>query len=162
MRTPAHETHAMLQAVRHLFCSRLFAAAKPLLLAELADVQVLRRIRPLRKLGFEPNECIRIPNGVLDYSERGWLILIEIAECHGVIDSQCRQDLLASFASVKARDIVLVTAFADRAHFARHHAVIACDTSAWVAQEPDHLVVFGGRRLVGPDVKMHGRRRRSD
>lgn len=144
----------MLQSVRRLFCSRLFAAAKPLLLAEVADVQALRGIRQLRKLGFEPDECIRIPNAVLDCSERGLLILLEIAECHGVIDSQHRQDLLASFASVKARDIVLVTAFADRAHLAQHQAVIASGTSAWVAQEPGHLVVFGGRRLVGPDVAM--------
>ena len=150
MKQSPQETHSMLQSVRELLCSRFFPGAIPLLLAEESDVQTLRRLRPLVAIGFQPEECTRIPNAVLDCPNRGWLILLEIAECHGVIDSGSRQNLLSSYASVKARDIVLVTAFADRAEFARHQAVIASGTCAWIAQEPDHVVVFGGRCLVGP------------
>lgn len=151
----------MLRSVRHLFCSRLFTAAKPLLVAEGADLQAVRGIRPLEPLGFVPDQCTRVPNAVFDYSRKRWLILLEIAECHGPIDSEHRDALLASFASVKGRDLLLVTAFADRAQFARYQAVIAWGTSAWIAKEPDHLVVFGGQCLVGPEPDTNFRRRRA-
>lgn len=150
----------MMQSVRRLFCSRLFPAAELLFLAEAADVEALRYIRLLAALGLKADECTCIPNGILDYAEKGWLILLEIAECHGLIDSDHRQNLLASFASITARDLILITAFADMAQFARWQAALAWGTSAWVAEVPDHLVIFGGRRLVGPapDTNVHRRR----
>lgn len=145
----------MLRLVRELFCSRLFPGGRWLLLAEVAAPPTLRSIRPLTALGFDADACISVPNAVLDYAERGWLILLEIAEQNRVIDSDHRHNLLSSFASVKGRELVLITAFADMGEFARHLAAIAWGTSAWIADAPDHLVVFDGRRLGGPEPALH-------
>lgn len=149
MTTPVPQVRGMLNSVGSSFCSHILPSGKLLLLTESAEPSTVRSVRWLTKLGLDADACTSSPNIILVHAERRWLILLDIAEMNGVIDSDHRRDLLSSFASVKGRELVLITAFANRGELARHLTAIAQGTSAWIANEPDHLVVFGGRRLIG-------------
>lgn len=150
MQTPIPKRHYMLAIVRDVFYPRLFRTGALLLLTETGNPPTLRGLSALAPIGLDSGRCSRLPNVVVDYAERGRLILVEIAECNGPIDSDRRRELHASFASIK-RDLVFVTAFADMRTFAGFQSALAWGTSAWIAEAPDHLVVFNGQRLIGPE-----------
>lgn len=91
----------------------------------------------------------KMPDVVLYWGERKWLILIEAVTSHGPIDAKRHQELSALFSSATA-GLIYVTAFPSRRALQKHFASIAWETEAWVADEPDHLIHFDGSRFLGP------------
>jgi hypothetical protein len=53
------------------------------------------------------------------------------------------------FADSKAR-LVFVTAFLDRRRLRKYLDEIAWETEVWVADAPDHMIHFNGKRFLGP------------
>jgi hypothetical protein len=105
----------------------------------------------LAKLGVEVDGHGKMPDVMLYYPERGWLLLVESVTSHGPVDGKRHDELARLFAGSKA-GLVYVTAFPSRAAMTRYLGEIAWETEVWVADAPSHLIHFNGARFLGPYV----------
>jgi adenine-specific DNA-methyltransferase len=103
----------------------------------------------LAALGVEIEAHGKMPDVVLHYRERDWLVLIEAVTSHGPVDPKRRQELRELFAGATA-PLVFVTAFLTRQAMVRYLGEIAWETEVWVADAPSHLIHFNGERFLGP------------
>jgi hypothetical protein len=103
----------------------------------------------LAKLGIDAISVDDMPDVVLHFVERNWLVLIESATNRGPIDRKRHAELAGLF-STSTTGLVYVTAFPNRFAMSEHLGQIAWQTIVWLAEEPTHLVHFNGPRLLGP------------
>ena len=103
----------------------------------------------LAELGVTINKHGKMPDVVLYFSEKDWLILIESVTSHGPVDCKRHEELAQLFANSSA-GLVYVTAFPDRAIMRKYLGDIAWETEVWVADAPTHLIHFNGVRFLGP------------
>lgn len=103
----------------------------------------------LRELGVEIEPHGRMPDVVIHYKERDWLILIEAVTSHGPVNILRHNQLKDLFAGSTA-GLVFVTTFLDRAAMREYLPDIAWETEVWVADAPGHLIHFNGERFLGP------------
>lgn len=91
----------------------------------------------------------KMPDVVLHFPAKNWLLLVEAVTSHGPVDGK-RHEELARLFSTSLAGLVYVTAFPNRASMSRHLAEIAWETEVWVADAPSHLIHFNGERFLGP------------
>ncbi len=91
----------------------------------------------------------KMPDVVLWYEEKNWLLLVESATSHGPVDSKRHGELSKLFASARP-GLVFVTAFPDRRTMGRYLADMAWESDVWIADDPSHMVHFNGSRFLGP------------
>lgn len=103
----------------------------------------------LAKLGVSVDSHGKMPDVVIYYSEKKWLLLIESVTSHGPVDGKRHTELATLFTDCKA-GLVYVTAFPSRATMQRYLSEIAWETEVWVADAPSHLIHFNGERFLGP------------
>jgi len=103
----------------------------------------------LQQLGVGVNSKGKMPDVILFYPQKEWLILIESVTSHGPVDSK-RHNELATLFKESSVGIVYVTAFPSRSIMSRYIAEIAWETEVWVADAPSHLIHFNGVRFLGP------------
>jgi hypothetical protein len=103
----------------------------------------------LAKLGVEVDSHGKMPDVVLHFPERDWLLLIESVTSHGPVDGKRHAELARLFRTSTA-GLVYVTAFPNRAVMGRYLREIAWETEVWVADAPSHLIHFNGERFLGP------------
>ena len=103
----------------------------------------------LETLGVSIDAHGKMPDVVLYYPSKRWLLLIESVTSHGPVDAKRHGELARLFGECTC-GLVYVTAFADRATMARYLGEIAWETEVWVADAPSHLIHFNGERFLGP------------
>lgn len=103
----------------------------------------------LASLGVAMDSHGKMPDVVLYYKKKDWLLLVESVTSHGPVDAKRHAELAKLFSSAKP-GIVYVTAFPNRATMARYLGEIAWETEVWVADAPTHLIHFNGERFLGP------------
>ncbi|BCH63833.1 hypothetical protein RvVAT039_10490 [Agrobacterium vitis] len=90
-----------------------------------------------------------MPDVIIYYPEKNWLLLIESVTSHGPVDGKRHGELAKLFASATP-GLVYVTAFPTRRIMAKYLSEIAWETEVWVAEAPTHLIHFNGVRFLGP------------
>ena len=103
----------------------------------------------LSELGVSVDAHGKMPDVVLYYPERNWLLLVESVTSHGPMDGKRHAELARLFANTTA-GLVYVTAFPNRAIMRGYLGAIAWETEVWVADAPSHLIHFNGERFLGP------------
>jgi hypothetical protein len=103
----------------------------------------------LAELGVVVDAHGKMPDVVLHYVDRNWLLLVEAVTSHGPVDAKRHNELARLFSESQA-GFVYVTAFPTRAVMSRYLGDIAWGTEVWVADAPSHLVHFNGVRFLGP------------
>ena len=103
----------------------------------------------LSRLGVEVDSHGKMPDVVLHFTEKNWLLLVESVTSHGPVDGKRHAELTKLFAGSRA-GLVYVTAFPNRAIMSRYLGEIAWETEVWVADAPSHLIHFNGLRFLGP------------
>ena len=106
-------------------------------------------VAQLTALGVTVDGHGKMPDVVLHYTERNWLLLVESVTSHGPVDAKRHEELMHLFSKSSA-GLVYVTAFPTRSILARYIADIAWETEVWVADAPTHLIHFNGLRFLGP------------
>lgn len=109
----------------------------------------------LTGLGISVDPHGKMPDVVLHFTEKNWLLLVESVTSHGPVDGKRHTELAELFAGSKA-GLVYVTAFPNRTIMGRHLGEIAWETEVWVADAPTHLIHFNGMRFLGPYVSREG------
>ncbi|WEQ54395.1 BsuBI/PstI family type II restriction endonuclease (plasmid) [Komagataeibacter nataicola] len=103
----------------------------------------------LSELGVDVDSHGKMPDVVLHFTEKNWLLLVESVTSHGPVDGKRHAELAKLFAGSKA-GLVYVTAFPNRSIMGRYLGEIAWETEVWVADAPSHLIHFNGVRFLGP------------
>ncbi|EOI5775953.1 BsuBI/PstI family type II restriction endonuclease [Cronobacter malonaticus] len=103
----------------------------------------------LQELGVTVNRKGKLPDVVLYWEERNWLLLIESVTSHGPVDGKRHGELAKLFANAKA-GLVYVTAFPDRKIMAKYLMDLSWETEVWVADAPTHMIHLNGDRFLGP------------
>lgn len=103
----------------------------------------------LAELGVNVDSHGKMPDVVLHFVKKSWLLLVESVTSHGPVDGKRHVELAELFAGAKA-GLVYVTAFPNRAIMSRYLGEIAWETEVWVADAPSHLIHFNGARFLGP------------
>lgn len=103
----------------------------------------------LADLGVDVDSHGKMPDVVLLFSAKNWLLLVESVTSHGPVDGKRHAELAKLFAGSTA-GLVYVTAFPNRTVMGRYLADIAWETEVWVADAPSHLIHFNGERFLGP------------
>jgi hypothetical protein len=103
----------------------------------------------LEALGVVIEEHGKMPDLVVHYADRDWLVLIEAVTSHGPVDAKRHEELQSLFGGSTA-GLVFVTSFLDRRTLARYVGDISWETEVWVAESPTHLIHFNGDRFLGP------------
>lgn len=99
--------------------------------------------------GIEVDAHGKMPDVVLHFAAKNWLVLVESVTSHGPVNGKRHHELAKLFAGSSA-GLVYVTAFPNRATMARHLGEIAWETEVWMADAPSHLIHFNGERFLGP------------
>ncbi|MCW7764541.1 BsuBI/PstI family type II restriction endonuclease [Photorhabdus luminescens] len=103
----------------------------------------------LSGLGVDVDSHGKMPDVVLHYTAKNWLLLVESVTSHGPVDSKRHAELTELFAGSTA-GLVYVTAFPNRSIMSRYLGEIAWESEVWVADAPSHLIHFNGVRFLGP------------
>jgi len=103
----------------------------------------------LASLGVKVDSHGKMPDVVLYYEKRSWLLLIESVTSHGPVDGKRHAELAKLFSDAKA-GLVYVTAFPNRTAMRRYLSEIAWETEVWLADTPSHLIHFNGECFLGP------------
>ncbi|MFN9708817.1 MAG: BsuBI/PstI family type II restriction endonuclease, partial [Burkholderiales bacterium] len=103
----------------------------------------------LAELGVDVDSHGKMPDVVLHFVEKNWLLLVESVTSHGPVDGKRHAELAKLFAGSKA-GLVYVTAFPNRSIMGRYLPEIAWEMEVWVADAPSHLIHFNGVRFLGP------------
>ena len=103
----------------------------------------------LAGLGVDVDSHGKMPDVVLHFVEKNWLLLVESVTSHGPVDGKRHAELAKLFSGSTA-GLVYVTAFPNRAIMGRYLGEIAWETEVWVANAPSHLIHFNGVRFLGP------------
>lgn len=103
----------------------------------------------LAELGVTIDRHGKMPDVVIHFRERNWLVLVEAVTSHGPVNMLRHTQLKDLFAGSKA-GLVFVTAFLDRQGMREYLPEIAWETEVWVADAPSHLIHFNGERFLGP------------
>lgn len=103
----------------------------------------------LAGLGVDVDSHGKMPDVVLHFTAKNWLLLVESVTSHGPVDGKRHAELAALFGGSTA-GLVYVTAFPNRAVMGRYLGEIAWETEVWVADAPSHLIHFNGERFLGP------------
>ena len=80
----------------------------------------------------------KMPDVVLHYAAKNWLLLVESVTSHGPVDGKRHAEFASLFAGSTA-GLVNMTAFPNRATMARYLGEIAWETEVWVA-DALHLI----------------------
>jgi len=103
----------------------------------------------LTDLGVEVDAHGKMPDVILHYTDKNWLLLIESVTSHGPVDGKRHAELSELFAGSRS-GLVYVTAFPNRPIMGRYLGEIAWESEVWVADAPSHLIHFNGERFLGP------------
>lgn len=103
----------------------------------------------LAELGIDVELHGKMPDVILHYTTKNWLVLVESVTSHGPVDGKRHAELAKLFSNSTA-GLVYVTAFPSRTIMSRYLGEIAWETEVWVADAPSHLIHFNGSRFLGP------------
>ena len=103
----------------------------------------------LAALGVTMDAHGKMPDVILHYTQKNWLILVEAVTSHGPVNPKRHAELRTLFAASTA-GLVFVTTFLTRKAMMAYLPEISWETEVWVAEAPTHLIHFNGERFLGP------------
>ena len=106
----------------------------------------------LDTLGVSVDKHGKMPDVVLYFKAKDWLLLVESVTSHGPVDAKRHSELANLFRTAKP-GLVYVTAFPDRSVMGRYLNDISWETEVWCADAPSHMIHFDGERFLGPYEK---------
>ena len=131
------------------FCPRFVPGGQLVYVGDTDEKFTLFDKALLKRLGVEIDVHGKMPDLVVYYEKRNWLVLIEAVTSHGPVNPKRKEELKELFGNSTA-GLVYVTAFLTRKAMVQYLSEISWETEVWVAEAPSHLIHFNGERFLGP------------
>ena len=137
------------------FAPRFAPGSEVIYVGDTGDkVGYFRKAR-LAEFGATVDQHGKMPDVILYFGNKGWLLLIESVTSHGPVDAKRHNELAALFKDASP-SLVYVTAFPNRSVMAQYLNNISWETEVWCADAPTHLIHFNGERFLGPHENNDG------
>ncbi len=131
------------------FAPRFAPAAEVTYVGDTGDKIGYFQEQRLAELGVTVDQHGKMPDVVLYFRKKDWLLLVESVTSHGPVDAK-RHNELGKLFSDATPGLVYVTAFPNRGVMARYLGELSWETEVWCADAPTHLIHFNGERFLGP------------
>lgn len=141
--------NTLIQKIIQEFCSRFTPEGKILYLGDAGSKYGYCDTKALSVLGITLTPAQKIPDVIVHYTAKNWLVMIEAVTSNGPINTQ-RQNELKSLFGGSTAGLVFVTAFMDRSSMVRFIHQLAWETEVWIASDPSHMIHFNGERFLVP------------
>lgn len=141
--------NVLIKEIIEQFSPRFTPGGHVVYVGDAADKDLVYDEAYLNKLGVVIDRHGKMPDVVIHYKDRNWLVLVEAVTSHGPVNMLRHTQLKDLFASSEA-GLVFVTAFLDRQAMREYLPDIAWETEVWIADAPTHLIHFNGERFLGP------------
>lgn len=143
----------LIRAIIKEFAPRFVPGGEPVYVGDTGTKWGYFDEKLLHSLGIKVGSHGKMPDVVIYYREKNWLILVEAVASSGPVDG-IRYSELSDLFKASTAGIVFVTAFPDRGEIMRKFlSVVAWETEVWCASDPSHLIHFNGIRFLGPYAK---------
>jgi len=139
----------LIKAIIEQFCPPFAPGGVVLYIGDTENKFVHLETTGLAALGVTLDAAAKIPDVIIHYRAKNWLLLIEAVTSAGPVDGKRRKELKDLFAGCKA-GLVFVTAFETRRTMQSFVSQIAWESEVWIAEDPDHMIHFNGERFLGP------------
>jgi hypothetical protein len=139
----------LIKAIIEHFCPTFTPGGVILYIGDTENKFVHLESTGLTALGVTLDSAAKIPDVIVHYRAKNWLLLIEAVTSAGPIDGKRRKELNDLFAGCKA-GLVFVTAFENRRTMQTFVSHIAWESEVWIADDPAHMIHFNGERFLGP------------
>ena len=139
----------LVKAIVEEFCERFTPGSNVIYIGDTENKYAYFDDKALAELGVTVESHGKMPDVVVYYKEKKWLVLIEAVTSHGPVNPKRHSELKKLFSKSKV-GLVYVTTFMTRQVMARYLSDIAWETEVWVAEAPGHLIHFNGERFLGP------------
>lgn len=131
------------------FAPRFVPGARLIYVGDTSKKHAIFDVEYLASLGVVVDKHGKLPDVVLHYTEKDWLVLAEACSSGGPVDGKRYEELTQLFFNANP-GLVFVSGFPDRKTMRKFSAAVAWETECWVADAPEHLVHFNGERFLGP------------
>lgn len=139
----------LLRSVVMEFCPRFTPGGKVIYIGDTGGKWKHADLNTFKELGFKVDSHGKMPDLMIYYAKKQWVVVVEVVTSHGPVDAKRRGELSNLFEQVKDK-LVYVTAFPTKSLMAKYLSEISWETEVWVAENPDHLIHFNGERFLGP------------
>jgi len=139
----------LIKAIIEKFCPTFAPGGVVLYIGDTENKFVHLEPAGLAALGVTLDSAAKIPDVIVHYRAKNWLLLIEAVTSAGPVDGKRRKELKDLFAGCKA-GLVFVTAFQTRRTMQSFLSHIAWESEVWIAEDPNHMIHFNGERFLGP------------
>jgi BsuBI/PstI restriction endonuclease domain/BsuBI/PstI restriction endonuclease HTH domain len=139
----------LIKAIIERFCPAFAPGGVVIYIGDTENKFVHLETAGLTALGVTLNSAAKIPDVIVHYPAKNWLLLIEAVTSAGPVDGKRRKELKDLFAGCNA-GLVFVTAFENRRTMQSFISQIAWESEVWIAEDPDHMIHFNGERFLGP------------
>jgi len=141
--------NVLVEQIMKEFAERFTPGGKALYVGDTDDKYAFYDKEALATLGVVMNQHGKMPDVIIHYTAKNWLVLIEAVTSHGPVNPKRQRELKELFRGSKA-GLVLVTAFLNRKAMAEYLPEISWETEVWCAEDKTHLIHFNGERFLGP------------
>jgi len=139
----------LIKAIIEQFCPAFVPGGVVIYIGDTENKFVHLETAELTSLGVTLDSAAKMPDVIVHYTKKNWLLLIEAVTSAGPVDGKRRKELKELFAGCKA-GLVFVTAFETRRSMQSFLSHIAWESEVWIAEDPDHMIHFNGERFLGP------------
>jgi hypothetical protein len=139
----------LIKAIIEQFCPAFAPGGVVIYIGDTENKFVHMEAADLAALGVTLDSAAKIPDVIVHYTAKNWLLLIEAVTSAGPVDGKRRKELKDLFTGCKA-GLVFVTAFENRRTMQSFVSHIAWESEVWIAEDPDHMIHFNGERFLGP------------
>jgi adenine-specific DNA-methyltransferase len=140
----------LIKKILEEFCPRFTPGADLIYIGDAGKKFSYNDEKLSKKIGIGGvDEHGKMPDLILFYSEKKWIVLIEAVTSHGPMNEKRKIELKELFKKSKY-GLVFVTAFLDKKGLNKYLSQIAWETEVWNAEDPSHLIHFNGKRFLGP------------
>ncbi len=139
----------LIKAIIEHFCPIFAPGGMVIYIGDTENKFVHLEAENLASLGVTLDSAAKIPDVIVHYTAKNWLLLIEAVTSAGPVDGKRRKELKQLFAGCKA-GLVFVTAFETRRTMQSFLSHIAWESEVWIAEDSDHMIHFNGERFLGP------------
>ena len=141
--------NALQVAVVEEFGPRFAPGARLLYFGDTTKKHVICATDQLAALSSGMTKNDKLPDIVLYSPEKNQLFLIEAVTSHGPVNPSRRDEIESMLAECSAQRI-FISAFLEKTDFGKYLPDIAWETEVWLADSPNHMIHFNGRRLPEP------------
>ncbi len=139
----------LIEQIINEFCSRFTPDGTLIYIGDTGNKWLYFDSESLKALGVTVETHGKMPDVVVHYVQKNWLVLIEAVTSHGLVNAKRRNELQILFKNSTA-GLVFVTAFLSRRDMVKYLNEISWETEVWIAESPTHLIHFNGERFLGP------------